>query len=131
MFKYIFQKITRCIKQLLKTIIINTFMIIQYAWQFMGIIVLSILENRPWELSFILIGFWIGKFYFGTTNVHAPSFAICTAITWSVFWVLLSTSPSFGTSMLLPACLGVLSQYGTMIFADVMSQTNINNTKEE
>lgn len=86
------------------------YIIFTQGWQALGILVIAILNNKPWECLFILVGFWIGRMFFGTTY-HAPTMFACTMLTWIIFYLLIVSVPSFETSITLPAIFGIFLAY--------------------
>jgi accessory gene regulator protein AgrB len=90
-----------------KTFLYVVVAIITQFWQLAGVVVISLYNNRPRECLFLLIGFWIGRRFFGDTY-HAPTMVICTIITWVTFYFLTSGVPSFHISITMPCIFGVL-----------------------
>jgi len=114
------------VKDFLKTASFVLFVIITQGWQALGIIFISILNNRPWECLFIFIGFVMGRHFFGK-SYHAPSLWVCTIITWGVFYFLTSAIPTFQVSVTLPCVFGVGLAYALSRINDFTEQKGARN----
>ena len=98
------------IRKILKNILYVITVIIVQGWQSLGVVVIAILNDRPWECLFIFIGFVMGRSLFGS-SYHAKSVIVCTLITWTVFYFLTSSVPSFKVSITIPCILGLSVSY--------------------
>ncbi len=103
-------------KFLMDCLFVVTVIIVQ-GYQTLGILAISVLNNRPWECLFIILGFMLGRQFVGTTY-HAKSVAICTVITWGLFYVLTSSVPSFAVSITIPSLYGIFVAYILSIFGE-------------
>lgn len=103
-------QILQVLKKTVKTLIFVVYMLVTQGWQALGIVVIAVLNNRPWECVFIFLGFVIGRHFFGKTY-HASSMYICTVITWAVFYILTSSVPSFNVSVTMPCVFGLCLAY--------------------
>lgn len=83
------------------------FIIAAQAFQLSGVMIIAYINHRPWECVFLLSGYIVGKHQF-PSNMHAPTFFICTAITWVLFYFLSTGTPSFHMSYTAPCATGVL-----------------------
>lgn len=104
------------LKELFKTFTWVIYIIVTQTWQALGILVISIINNRPWECLFILVGFLVGRLFFGKTY-HAPTMFICTILTWVIFYFLTAAVPTFSVSITLPAIFGVFLSYALSIIS--------------
>jgi hypothetical protein len=102
---------------ILKTSIFVIYMILTQFWQAFGIIIIAIINNRPWECIFIFLGFIIGRIFFGKTY-HVPTMIGCTILTWVVFYFLTSAVPSFGISITVPCIFGICLAYALAIMGE-------------
>lgn len=118
-------QIFQILKNTLKTFIWVIYIIVTQTWQALGILVISIINNRPWECLFILIGFLVGRLFFGKTY-HAPTMFICTILTWIIFYVLTASVPSFGVSITLPCIFGVILAYILSIIGEYLERGKPN-----
>lgn len=91
--------------------------LIQFS-QTAGIFVIAYINNRPWELILLVVGYSLCKFIFVVesrktegkkTNikaVHYKSIALCTATTWAAFYILTKISPTYSISTIIQPLLG-------------------------
>ena len=111
------------IKRTLGTALFVAYVILTQGWQALGIIVIAILNNRPWECIFIFLGFVAGRKFFGNTY-HAPTMNICTILTWAVFYFLTAAVPSFSISITIPCIFGIVLAYALSIISDYIEGGN-------
>jgi len=109
------------LKKTLQTVIFVVYALLTQGWQALGIIVMAILNNRPWECLFMFLGFIIGRHFFGKTY-HAKSMLVCTFLTWGVFWFLTSTVPSFNVSVTIPCIFGICLAYSLSLIAELLER---------
>ena len=103
-------QILKVLKKTMETSLFVTYVLVTQGWQALGIIVIAILNDRPWECIFIFLGFIVGRYFFGKTY-HAPTMWTCTIITWIVFYVLTASVPSFSISITIPCIFGISLSY--------------------
>ena len=111
------------LKKTLQTVIFVVYALLTQGWQALGIIVISVLNDRPWECLFIFLGFIAGRHFFGKTY-HAASMFICTILTWVVFWFLTSAVPSFSVSVTIPCIFGICLAYVLSLIAELIERGN-------
>jgi len=109
------------LKSSLKTAIYVLFVILTQGWQALGILAISIINNRPWECLFIFMGFLVGRHFFGKTY-HAKTLTICTLLTWAVFYFLTSAVPSFSISITIPCIFGVCLAFVLSIIGEYLEK---------
>lgn len=114
------------VKSTLGTAAFVLYILITQGWQTLGIIVIAVLNNRPWECLFIVLGFLIGRLFFGRTY-HAPTMSICTVITWAVFYFLTSAVPSFNISITIPCIFGIFLAYTLSIIGEHIERMDSND----
>lgn len=107
----------------LKTASFVLFVILTQGWQALGIIAISLINDRPWECLFIFFGFIVGRRFFGKTY-HAPTLTICTILTWVVFYFLTSAVPSFSVSITIPCIFGICLSYILSIIGEYLERGN-------
>jgi len=109
------------LKRTLATALFVSYSLLVQGWQALGIVIIAILNNRPWECVFIFLGFIAGRKFFGRTY-HAPTMNICTILTWVVFYFLTSAVPSFSVSITIPCIFGICLAYILSIIGDYMEE---------
>lgn len=119
-------QIFQILKKTLKTIIFVMYALLTQGWQALGIIVIAVLNNRPWECLFIFLGFIVGRYFFGKTY-HAPTMWLCTIITWVTFYFLTSAVPSFSVSITLPCIFGIVLAYILSIIGEYLEGGKFND----
>ncbi|MFW9973097.1 MAG: accessory gene regulator B family protein [Candidatus Odinarchaeota archaeon] len=117
----ILQTLKKNFKEITKTAIFVLYILITQGWQALGVIIIAIFNNRPWECLFIFIGFIIGRHFFGKTY-HAPTMFICTILTWIVFYFLTSSVPSFSISITIPCIFGISLSYILSMIAEYIER---------
>lgn len=118
-------RIFQGIKEISKTFVWVSYIIITQCWQALGILIIAIINNRPWECLFILIGFFIARRFFGKTY-HASTMFACTIMTWVAFYFLTSSVPSFGISITIPCIFGISLSYVLSIIGEYIERMKLN-----
>jgi len=116
-------QVFQSLKELLKTFVWVIYIIVTQTWQALGILAISIINNRPWECLFIVLGFLVGRIFFGKTY-HAPTMFICTILTWIIFYFLTSAVPTFSISITLPSIFGAFLAYALSIISCYIGGTD-------
>lgn len=114
------------VKKFFVTFVYVLFVIITQFWQALGIVAIAVINKRPFECIFIFLGFVIGRKFFGN-SYHASSLWLCTLITWTVFYVLTASVPSFHVSMTLPSIFGLILAYILSLIPDILKERNDTN----
>jgi hypothetical protein len=109
------------IKKTLSTFLFVAYMLLTQGWQALGIVIIAILNDRPWECIFIFIGFIAGRRFFGKTY-HAPTMNICTVLTWVTFYFLTSAVPSFSISITMPCIFGICLAFILSIIGEYLEK---------
>ena len=115
--------IFKILTDIIKTIVWVVYIILTQAWQVLGILVIAIINNRPWECLFIILGFLTGRMFFDKTY-HAPTMFICTILTWLVFYFLTAAVPSFAVSITLPSIFGISLAYALSLISELIERRN-------
>jgi len=118
-------QILQVLKRTMSTVLFVSYVLLTQGWQALGIIVIAILNDRPWECIFIFLGFIIGRHFFGKTY-HAPTMWLCTIITWGVFYVLTASVPSFSISITIPCIFGISLAYALSVITEYIERGNPN-----
>jgi len=114
-------QLLQVVKRTLGTALFVIYAILTQGWQALGVVIIAIFNNRPWECIFIFMGFVAGRHFFGKTY-HAPSMTICTILTWVVFYFLTSAVPSFSVSITIPCIFGICLAYVLSLIGDYMEE---------
>ena len=114
-------QLLQVVKRTLATALFVIYALLTQGWQALGIVIISILNNRPWECIFIFLGFVAGRKFFGNTY-HAPTMNICTILTWVVFYFLTSAVPSFSVSITFPCIFGICLAYVLSLIGDYIEE---------
>lgn len=72
-----------------------------------GIVVIAYFNDAFPELAFFLIGYFFTRSFLGETY-HLNSTAVCTTITWTMFFIITAIIPSIYISVFLCIILGCL-----------------------
>lgn len=118
-------QILQVLKKTMTTALFVSYVLLTQGWQALGVIAISILNDRPWECIFIFLGFIIGRYFFGKTY-HAPTMWLCTIITWIVFYILTASVPSFSISITIPCIFGISLAYILSVITEYIERGHRN-----
>lgn len=82
------------------------YIVIAQLIQTIGIVIISWINERPWECVFVMVAFFISRKVFPRTY-HLKTWSMCTVVTWTMFYIITKTLPKFSTSILIPSLVGV------------------------
>jgi len=109
------------LKSIAKTAIFVLYTIVVQGWQVLGVVVIALINKRPWECLFIFIGFFVGRMFFGK-SYHSKTLLACTAATWTSFYFLTSAVPSFHLSITLPCIMGVCFAFALSYISELIER---------
>ncbi len=114
-------RVLQFLKNYVKSIAYVLFVILTQGWQALGVLAIALLNHRPWECVFILLGYIVGRKFFGHTY-HAPTLTICTILTWVIFYFLTSAVPSFSISITMPCIFGIILAYASSVVSEYLAK---------